>query len=183
MSKTKPMKKLLVILPLLVFSAVFCHAQERKLGLFSSPDGFGVSYDRIKAEDQFLSFTAYLNCFDRMFGNGGGVGASFNFSRNFILKQWKGNAMLTSIYAGPGISAGYVRDYQENYPGIMAAASCNIGARFLFNRGIAVDLSFGAAAGFHLNIHSDTAPPVLSVYKRGLMHIPFPQLKIMFPLK
>lgn len=176
------MKKQLAILLFLVSIPAISSARGWSAGPFSSPKGFGFSADRQITDSRFLSMSVYLDNFDRMLANNGSPGVAANVSQNIIFFRFTPPETDACLYAGPGVSFGYVRDRGDDHPGPMLAASGTFGAKFTFKRGIAVDLSLTGAAGIHLDIGEDASGTKLSLYKRGMTHTLLPQVKIMFPL-
>lgn len=176
------MKKPLAVLLLIAVFPGLSYARDWKTGLYSSPEGFGLCHEWAGIDNSFHSVSVWLDCFDRMFGNGGKVGAAANYSRHFTIRQWQAGSLSVMLYAGPGFSTGFVRDRGESFPGLMAGVTGSVGMKFDFNRGIGLDVSFCATAGFQVNA-AESNGPVLDWYRRGLTHIPMPRIKIMFPLR
>ena len=102
-----------------------------------------------------------------------------------------------TLYAGPGISFGYVHDHDKgrklfdigsliaNNDGFMFAVSGDAGCRFDFGKTIALDLSFTADAGLHVRRNEKEKSyeaASLSIYNNGLLQALYPQLTILFKL-
>ena len=96
---------------------------------------------------------------------------------SFARKQFdSGESML--FYAGPGINAGYVRNFDGRY-GVMAALSGHIGFEYVFNVPVSLSLSLEPALGIHVNrdrfgyVNTD-------LYRAGLAHSLLPHVGIMY---
>ena len=177
------MKKLLAILLSSLFFAPVCLSADWAGGLYSSPEGFGVSTSwRGSGGDMFYSLESYVDCYDVMYSDAGGrCGVALRFSDNISLKKFSCSSSEAELYAGPGIYAGYVRDRGESLPGPTLAVTGSLGVRFTFRRGVVIDAGLGCALGGHIDRSGSGA--VLQFYTRGLSHALLPRLKIEFPLR
>lgn len=124
-------------------------------------------------------------------------GFRFNLSRQYVWKTLQKDDCTMSLYAGPGVTLGYVRDhnkgvwfdftslFKEN-PGFVAALSGDVGCRFDFGGRVALDLSFATDAGLHIRRNEKEQKYMatsLSIYNNGLIQSFYPQLTILFKLK
>lgn len=182
------MKKLLILLASVVISGTL-PAQTRCAGLFNSLKGFGLSVSNKIDEDEFNSLELFADFYGLLSGRSEYPGIKFNYTHSKVLKTWIGSDIATALYAGPGVTAGYVRDYQKGYYelrkfvftqnyGAAAGLSGTIGFRFLFSRRISIDLSWTAELGLHLRKDEKLDTFQLRFYRNGLFLAPYPQLKL-----
>ena len=157
----------------------------QEAGLFSSPKGVGAV------------FTFYVDVYGVITSRCSYPGYKLNLSRQYVFKRFQRDGYNMTLYAGPGISAGFVRDHDKrrgidfsslmsDNQGLMFALSGDAGCRFDFDGRVALDLSFTAEAGVHVrrNEREQNYPATyLSVYNNGLMQVLYPQLTILFKIK
>lgn len=143
--------------------------------------------------DEFNAFTVFVEVFGIPTGRTGEPGVKFNYSHNFNMKLIERNSTKFSFYAGPGVSCGYLKDFEvgsrigDNLAltkshGAMLALSGTGGCRFLFNRVISLDISFTAELGVHLRRGEVVNGLNLSMYRNGLLQCFYPQASILFDL-
>ena len=171
--------------------SISSYAQKTSLGLFNSLKGIGVSLELDKKAKEFNSFALYAEMFGIPTGRCSTPGVKFNWSHNFILRQFENDATVYSLYAGPGISCGYMRDFEvgerqsdarlklTRNPGISAALSGSGGCRFAFKGRIALDLSFTADLGIFIRKDETLNNFDLNLYRNGLAQCFYPQLSIL----
>jgi len=170
-------------------------AQE-SLGLFNSLKGFGAAARFQERDGIFHSAYAYIDIYGVATGRCSNPGIRFNVSRQYVLgRKDLGDVDLT-FYAGPGITAGYVRDHDKgrgvdleslmaDNDGIMAALSADAGCRFDFNGRVALDLSLEGDLGVHIRRNEKEEgyfAPSLSIFNNGWMQVLYPQFTILFKL-
>ncbi len=86
--------------------------------------------------------------------------------------------MSVRPYVGPGLQAGYVRDYDKGF-GVVAALGAGAGFRADFSRRVSIDLGWTVSAGVHLqarNFHNTRA----TVWQNGIYKILLPELSILY---
>jgi len=188
-------QKWLHILLLLLLPTLGLEAQEA--GLFNSPKGFGASFRFAPQDGVFHTATAFVDIYGVVTSRCSNPGVRANISRMYELRRWSdvGGADVL-LYAGPGITAGFVRDHDKgrgidlsslvaDNPGLIFALSGGAGFRFGFGGKVALDLSLSADAGIHIRRnekeHGYTAAS-LSVFNNGLLQVLYPQLTILFAL-
>jgi len=165
-------------------------AQNHGIGLYNSPRGFGISYEMEgRNPAYFTTFTLYADIYGVTANRTPHPGVKFNTSRLYYVDIIQGHEVSFIFYVGPGLSAGYVHDFEKIYwedlyssltkkAGAVLALSGTGGCRFAFNRAIMLDLSFTIEAGMH--IRNDDGETKLSLYKNGVIETFFPQLGIFF---
>jgi len=181
-------RRLIVLLASLSLAAG-ANAQNHGIGLFSSPKGFGISYGQEgkKSPEFFTTTTLYADIYGLTADRTDHPGIKFNTSRLYYLDIIEGSESSYIFYVGPGITAGYVHDFEKDYwedfytrltkkAGAILALSGTAGCRIAFNRAIMLDISFTIEAGMHLR--NDDGSTKLSLYKNGLVQALYPQLTI-----
>lgn len=86
------------------------------------------------------------------------------------------------LYAGPGMSIGYVHDNKKGNTGHIAALSGSISCTADFGRRITLNLGFSTEFGLHLRRDENFDIINLALYKNGLIQSFYPQLSILFRL-
>ena len=181
-----------------LLAALFCApATAQDIGMYNSPKGVGAQFRFAEHDGIFHTATAFVDIYGVMTSRCQYPGYRFNFSRQYIFKKLEHDDVRMTLYAGPGISFGYVHDHDKgrklfdiqsliaNNDGFMFAVSGDIGCRFDFGKRIALDLSFTADAGLHVrrNEKEKTYQAAnLSIYNNGLLQAFYPQLTILFKL-
>ncbi len=169
----------------------------QEAGLFSSPKGVGAVFRLPQKDNVFHSATFYVDVYGVITSRCSYPGYKLNLSRQYVFKRFQRDGYSMTLYAGPGISAGFVRDHDKrrgidfsslmsDNQGLMFALSGDAGCRFDFDGRVALDLSFTAEAGVHVrrNEREQNYPATyLSVYNNGLMQVLYPQLTILFNIK
>lgn len=183
--------KTIVTAAVAVLLSISSYAQGPYLGVFNSLKGIGAALE-LPAKDpsEFNSFALYAEIFGIPTGRCSEPGVKFNWSHNFILWNTEKDSTVYSIYAGPGISCGYMRDFElgkrkdkslvlTKKPGVMTALSGTGGARFSFSGRIALDLSFTLDLGIFVRRDEALNNFDLNLYRNGLAQSLYPQLSIL----
>lgn len=142
---------------------------------------------------EFENIALYAEIYGIPTGRCSSPGVKLCYSHNVILKRMEFETARLSFYAGPGVSAGYLRDAEigkyegtdftlTRNPGFMAALSGTGGCHFNFCRNIALDLSFTAEIGIHVRRDEKVHSLNLNFYRNGLLQALYPQLSILFYL-
>lgn len=188
-----------LLLKLLAFgliSALTVNAGAQEAGFYNSPKGFGAQLRMPVSDGVSHCATAMVDIYGIPTSRCSSPGLRFNFSRMYEFSRIETPEVVYSFHAGPGISAGYVRDHvkgrgfdltsliSEN-PGFMLALSGDIGCRFDFGGRISLNLSFLADIGFHVRRDEagNSNAANLSVYNNGLIQTFYPQLTFLYRLK
>ena len=191
-------RKLNILFTALLFALTvpcpWIKAQE--VGLFNSPKGIGLAFHTSEKDGEFHSAAAFVDIYGVATSRCSYPGYKVNLSRQYIFSRAPRDAWSMSFYAGPGISAGYVRDHDKgrgwdlsslmsDNQGLMFALSGSAGCRFDFGSKVALDLSFTAEAGVHIRRNEKEkgySAANLSIYNNGLIQIFYPQLTFLFKL-
>ena len=183
--------KTIVTAAVAVLLSISSYAQGPYLGVFNSLKGIGAALELpAKDSSEFNSFALYAEIFGIPTGRCSEPGVKFNWSHNFILWDTEKDSTVYSIYAGPGISCGYMRDFElgkrkdkslvlTKKPGVMTALSGTGGARFSFSGRIALDLSFTLDLGIFVRRDEALNNFDLNLYRNGLAQSLYPQLSIL----
>lgn len=160
------------------------------LGLFNSPRGFGlVSSFNERESRNFSLLSVYADIYGVPTGRCEEPGVKAFYVRNFCFSELELDGVSLDFFAGPGVSAGFVKDYEPGYAlditrnhGLCAAVCGDIGLRVIFSRGVRLDLSFQAEVGFHMRKDDEMKANNMAVYKNGLVQCFWPNLSILFDL-
>lgn len=184
-----------VTLALLLGAQVRTSAQE--VGLFNSPKGIGAAARYYDSPDAFVSAHFYVDIYGVVTSRCSYPGYKLNVSRQYVFARIPRNGYSMTFYAGPGVTAGFVRDHDKgrgwdlvsltsDNQGWILAVSGDAGCRFDFGGAVALDLSLMAEAGAHFrrteNEDAYTAVST-SIYNNGILQALYPQLTILFKLK
>ena len=200
MEKTRTGLTAVLLFGVLLLSGAppFCRvaaAQEKRAaaGITSSKKAFGIYMAEWRDDMSFNSFSLEADLFGVLKGFTSTPGVRLNFSRNYILLTTGDPACCVyEIYAGPGISSGWVRDYElayikgepslgfEKNPGFFAALSAVFGCTFHFPRKIDLAASIMMDTGVHLRKDEKLGNLDLSFYRNGIARALEPSLTIMY---
>ena len=183
------------IVSLLLISSFSGGAQD--VGVFNSLKGIGAAARFADTEDAFISTHFYVDIYGVVTSRCSFPGYKANVSRQYIFKRVPCNGYSMTFYAGPGLTAGYVRDHDKgrgvdltslmsDNQGFILALSGDVGCRFDFGGLVALDLSFMAEAGAHMRRNEqekDYAAANFSIYNNGILQALYPQLTILFKLR
>ena len=174
----KTTSKLICVLAGLLFQTGVCNAQFFSGGTFNSPKGMGLGVDfSFRGDGDFSSANIWMDARD-FFGEGGTeVGIKGSFIHNFSLFTTNGPENRLTVYAGPGVSLGYVYDIEKGR-GVMGALCADVGVRVELSNPLIVSLGFSADLGLHASREQEGT--VLSIYKEGLIHSYYPELRFMY---
>ena len=169
----------------------------QEAGLFSSPKGVGAVFRLPERDNVFHSATFYVDIYGVVTSRCSYPGYKLNISRQYIFSRLQRNGYSMTLYAGPGVSAGYVRDHDKgrgfdlvslmsDNQGLMFALSGDAGCRFDFGGSVALDLSLTAEAGVHVRPNEreqSYQATYLSIYNNGLLQALYPQFTILFKIR
>lgn len=183
---------------LVILSLMPLHLQgQESAGLFSSVKGIGATLRTPESGGVFHSATAFIDIYGVPTSRCSNPGIRVNVSRQYIMGRTSRGDVGMTFYAGPGITAGYVRDHDKgrgidlkslmsDNEGIVAALSADAGCRFDFGGLVSLDLSFAGDLGVHIRQnereHGYFATS-LSIYNNGWMQLLYPQIVFLFHLR
>ena len=164
----------------LLLSCLPCRGQDAASGfcsgLYNSPKGFGL-VAQFPSEEGFRSLRLYADIYGLPSGGCDRPGAVLGYSINRILSTVRKAECDISFYMGPGVSAGYLKDFDLSHnQGAVLALSGSLGWIFAFRGSIYLDFSWTLEAGMHLRAAEDGGGLRLSLYKNGIYRSIIPQL-------
>ena len=175
----RPSRLAFVAVSILLMTDAGVVAQNRSVGGNFAYNEFSAMLRMPLEEKQSVRISANLDMTNVISGKNLYPGASVEvlYLFSFARKQFdSGECML--FYAGPGINAGYVRNFDGRY-GVMAALSGHIGFEYVFNVPVSLSLSLEPALGIHVNrdrfgyVNTD-------LDRAGLAHSLLPHVGIMY---
>lgn len=173
-----------------VMLSIYSNAQPASVGVYNSLKGIGATLEIPHGESEFTSIVAFTEIYGIPTGRCDSPGFKARYSHNFIFKTYEQEATIFMLYAGPGVTAGYMRDFElgrridktltlTHNPGLMAALCGSLGCRFSFESRIALDLSFTADLGIHARQNEELHNIDVRMYRNGLMQAFYPELSIL----
>ena len=142
------------------------------MGGIQSPKGVGFCAEFAHDTESFGAFSLTADLLDIISGVSSSPGVKLTYHYNLIGKTW--NDGKFTLYAGPGLAAGYVRNLGNHF-GFMGGLSGDAGLRVRCLHSILLSLEFQADFGLHCK-----KLPDLSLYRAGYMHSYYPHLRIQY---
>lgn len=171
------------LLPALAWRASAQEPNTLSLGTFHSPKGIGLCLETQKEASSFDSIDIIVDMFGILRGEYSSPGIKATYYRNIILRQYESDGCMADFYAGPGVTAGYVRDIHEPFSAVAGMAGV-IGGRFSFNnKKVVICLEAGMDLALELNRNNRFRNINLTLYKSGILHTFYPQIRILYRLK
>ncbi len=152
-------------------------AQKKSVGAVIAPDRAGFGYQQFLDEDTFWNFDVGVDYGAHMLGQDSDPGVRISFGYNFIIWDKTYPEGRSRIYAGPGITAGYLAD-KDNSHGGLAGVTGNFG--FEHDFGIPVTLSVSISPTLGLHLHNTERGLQLKSYINGLLWSFAPQAGIRY---
>ena len=115
-------------------------AQTKSMGTFFAPDRTGFSHQRFLHDGTFWNIDLAVDYGACVLRQGDRPGGRLSLGYNFIVWEKDHPEGHSRIYAGPGVSVGYVTDKDSGYGG-MAGISGNAGYEYDFGFPITVSVS------------------------------------------
>lgn len=146
-------------------------------GIASSPDHIGLTARTRDSDGLFNTFTLTLEMRGIYKGAEHSPGVQFSFLHNRFI--WQGRTpggYRCMLYAGPGVTGGYVRNRGEDL-GLMAGVCGDIGGGVKLLGGITMAVELKADAAFLI---SDLSSPSMTFYRAGLYRCWLPVLRIIY---
>ena len=169
---------LLALLPASRFEAA---AQPWSIGAYQSYKGVGVTVLKDRQGD-FRSLTLVADMPAVFAGRSSVPGVKLEYSSNFrIVDLPSSDTQRMFLYAGSGVSAGWLQDYKNPRFGFEAALTGNFGIRTDFARGVV--LTFGISLEAGAFIHREEDGTKVSIYRNGFRGGLYPYLTIAYKFK
>lgn len=149
------------------------------VGTFHSPKGFGLSLSKQSKPEYFTDFELIADMMDVWSGLRASTGIKGTYTHSIFLGRGVtvDKNVLANFYAGPGLTLGYARDISKGY-GIIAGLSGVCGCRLTFESGIQISIDLGMDVAAFVSENSRFNNLELSLYKGGIKHFLYPQIKI-----
>jgi len=171
-----------IFMPMLALKAPAQDDKSLGFGTFHSPKGVGLCMEVQQEINYFDSFDVIADLFGVLNGDYTRPGYKATYCRNIILKHFHHDEYKLDLYAGPGVTAGYVRDIHEPMS-LVAGLAGSAGCRLYFDSKrliIYLEAGLDIAAEFNRNNRFKTID--LDIYKSGIMHLFYPQVRILYKL-
>lgn len=173
----------LLILPVLAWQAPAQESKSLSLGTFHSPKGLGLCVESQQEQSSFDSFDIIADTFGILSGDYSTPGIKATYYRGIIISHRHNDGCETDFFAGPGVTAGYVRDIHEPFSAVAGMAGV-IGSRLYFDRKrLVVCFEAGLDLALELNRNNRYRNIDLKLYESGIYHVFYPQVRILYRLR
>ena len=164
------------------------YARSKAIGATFSYTGVAVSYEHTtKKDNSYLDLSLKAEFSEFTSGRSSYPGISTSLTWNSILKDWttsEGNTV--SIFAGPGVVAGYGKDYSnskkttsgESSDGVFFGIMGKIGVECRFIRRVNLTASISPVIGSHLIYNNGLV--TMKWYRNGLYYALVPEIGIKY---
>ena len=180
----------IVCLLVLLSICAGARAQQASVGLFSSPKGYGANaqFPSSLRKDAFHDLTLYADTYGIFMGKCFVPGMHFNYSFDTVFHRFAWRDMECRMYTGPGISLGWVREFEKGLfdpdtryfmsPGGLAALNAAFGLQFQCHERVRLDLRWEAQVGIFYRDDYSAHATSLSLFKKGIYQLFYPELII-----
>lgn len=180
-----------------LMSSLVCNGQSQKeipqiakeslkapaAGGYFSIKGIGVSVSIPMPEGNFSRITLASDMEDVLTGNTDVPGVKATYCFNYCFVQADGiDNLVVYFAAGPGITAGYLRD-KDNSRGPVFGINGSITAAFVFDKKAIISFGWSADAAMHMRKRTGADNNVIHFYRNGLYRAFYPELRIMYYFK
>lgn len=166
---------------ILLTTHLLANAQESETlfsgGLTQSPKAVGICAS-IDKHDHISSFSIVADLYKVLNGENGLPGVKMNYTVDLPIYQTisaKGNRYIW--YAGPGVTAGVVRDFQS-VMGVIGGLRGNVGFRTIFRDHFVVAAGFSADIAFHARQSAEKGTIEMKFYKNGVFRTMYPEVRL-----
>ena len=170
------------LLPALAWKAPAQDAKSLSIGTFHSPKGLGLCMEVWQESTSFDTFDIIADMFGVLNGSHSKPGIKATYCRDIVLKHIVREEYDLDLYAGPGITAGYVRDINEPLSfvaGMTGSAGCRL---FFDSRRVVVCFELGVDLAAEVNRNNRFRNVDLNIYKSGILHSFYPQVRLLWQL-
>lgn len=184
-------RKVSTILLSLLFSCVlkaqiilpeeFGFRRPGEIGTIHSPKQFGAYFCFPGPDGSYDTMAIMADMYGVISGKHSSPGIKFTYNHSIVVKDWMVNGWDVDLYAGPGISLGYLRDAGRTMGG-MAGLNLAAGIKTHMQRNVDLALEFTSDIAFYISENPRYHNLQLSMYKLGLTRVFYPQLKISYRL-
>lgn len=175
----RPCIPVLLCLLFLYAGTAGLHAQPsgRSLGAEFSFTGIGLGFLMPSGGNTFHSISVEMDMPDVLRGETGIPGMRASYVTDFVFASADYGSFAVRWFAGPGFTAGYVRDIGSDF-GFMAGICGNAGAEFSFKVPVSITLCVVPVIAAHATA-GDTDMS-LEIYRYGLLQAVSPRLGIRY---
>ena len=168
------------------FSSLY--ARSKAIGATFSYTGVAISYEHYTRKDNsYLDLSLKAEFSEFTSGRSSYPGISTSLTWNSPLKEWstsEGNTVR--IFAGPGVTAGYGKDYSnsrktmsdKSSDGIFFGIMGKVGVECRFSRKVNLTASVSPVIGSHLIYNNGIV--TMKWYRNGLYHTLIPEIGIKY---
>lgn len=129
--------------------------------------GIGISLQKYTlSRSAFHDITIAADLQDVLTGQSRLPGVRISYTMDYVLATASTDTFTLRWFAGPGFTAGYVRDMKSGF-GIMAGICGNAGAEFSFRVPVCISISFTPCLATHISYGSGI--PNLDLYRSGII--------------
>lgn len=129
--------------------------------------GIGISIRKYTSSGSaFHDISITLDLQDVLTGKSRQPGARLCYVMDYVLCTTRTDSFVLRWYAGPGFTAGYVRDIGRGF-GIMAGICGNAGAEFSFNVPVCISVTVTPCLATHISYGAGI--PHLDLYRSGIL--------------
>lgn len=166
----------MIILAAGVFST---GAQTRSAGASFAFSGVGICYEDVLGDGIFYGLGLKAELGEVFTGRTDIPGVSVGFTCNYIIRRWRSeNDNEIIFYAGPGIEAGWTKDFLRESGGFVGLKG-RIGCQCLFPRKMVVSLSLAPCIGTHFTFRKYRGVR-MAYYRNGLLGAVMPEIGIRY---
>ena len=171
-----------LLLPALAWKAPAQDVKSLSIGTFHSPKGIGLCMESRQESASFDTFDIIADMFGILNGSHSKPGIKATYCRDIILKHFDHDEYDLDLYAGPGVTAGYVRDINEPLS-LVAGMTGSAGCRLFFDsRRVVVCIELGLDLAAEVNRNNRFRNVDLTIYKSGILHTFYPQIRLLWQL-
>lgn len=170
------LKTLLLIMPVLI--PVDLRSQPKSVGAAFSFRGISAVYEHRNAEDSFAEVSLTMDLAESVVSREVTPGFLASATWNFVISHWMSrNSNRIDFYAGPGIIAGYCKEYEGAYGPVFGVRG-RVGIECTFDRNICISLSLNPTLGCHIKVLNESLE--MNCYKGGLIGSILPAVGIKY---
>ena len=165
----------------IITSGEFEFRRPGEFGTIHSPKNFGVYFCLPGPDDSYDTISLMADMYGVISGRYSSPGVKFSYNHSIVLRNWEINSWNINMYAGPGLSLGYLRD-SDRARGGMAGINLAGGLKTHMQRNIDIGVEFCSDIAFYISENPRYHNLQLSMYKLGISRVFYPQLKISYKL-
>lgn len=159
-------------------SVSYAYAQPKSLGTSYSFSGMALSYEHYLTNDSFAEISLKGETGEMFMGRTEIPGVSASFTWNMKIYDWTSrNGNTVSIFAGPGLTAGWGEDLKKPSGGFIGLKG-RVGGECSFNRKVIISVSVSPVIGTHAVLLEDSIR--MTYYRNGLLGAVIPEIGIKY---